>query len=269
MSRRYTDASRATGTMLMAAVRMLPLSIHAQTAPAPPKFEVASVKPNNSDQRPRGFNLQPGGQQLTATVTVKSLIQQAYGLRDFQISGGPGWIKSDLFDINAKSENPVEWDQVILMLQSLLADRFQLVMHRDTKETPVYALVIDKNGPKFIGAKAGSRGMLGTRRGLLIDQAASMGGLAAQLSNVVARIVVDRTGLTGQYDLRLEWRPDEIQVARFQETGVPEGLGAPPPDSPGPSLFTALQEQLGLRLESEKAPMEMLAIDRVEKPSGN
>jgi uncharacterized protein (TIGR03435 family) len=253
-----------------------------------PKFEVASIKPSNSADRRLTFIVQPGGRMAIANFTVKKLIQEAYGIKDFQISGGPGWIGSDFFDISAKPEiATTNFDQIKLMLQSLLAERFQLVMRRDTREMPVYALVVDKNGPKFKEAsesdpnivdlgqrpdlKAGGGRPRFTiiRRGRLTAQGTTMTTVADDLSNFLGRVVVDKTALTSSYDVKLEWQPDENQVAMFQAMGVPEGFGAPPPDGHGPSLFAALQEQLGLKLESQKGPVEIFTIERIEQPSEN
>jgi uncharacterized protein (TIGR03435 family) len=174
-----------------------------------PSFAVASVKPSNStDQRPF-FTF--GADQVTANnVTVKRLIQSAYNIKDFQIAGGPGWIASDLFDISAKPESPAKPDQIALMLQCLLADRFHLVIQRATKEMPVYALVVAKSGPKFKDAHesdpnipelrggpelpAGSpRPRLSiVRRGRLTVQGGDMAGLANQLSSFLGRAVLVR-----------------------------------------------------------------------------
>jgi bla regulator protein BlaR1 len=233
-----------------------------------PSFEVASIKPSNSADRRVMFNVQ-SGRFTAANVTVKKLIQEAYGIKDFQISGGPSWIGSDLFDLAAKPETSAKFDQIQLMLQSMLAERFQLVLRRETREMPVYALVVAKNGPKFEKANESAQPVVRIRRGLLVAPRGNMAVLATQLSNFLGRTVVDKTGLTGNYDLKLEWMPDENQVANFQAMGVPEGFGAPTPDPLGVSLFTALQEQLGLRLESQKGPVEMLVIERVEKPTEN
>jgi len=201
---------------------------------------------------------------------LKRLIQQAYGIKDFQISGGPGWIGSDPFDISAKPEiATTNYEQIKLMLQSLLAERFRLVMRHDTREMPVYALVVDKNGPKFKEATESGPGMTIVRRGRLIAKSTDMPTLADDLSNFLGRVVVDHTALTGSYDVKLEWQPDENQVAMFQAMGVPEGFGAPPPDGHGPSLFAALPEQLGLKLESQKGPVEIFMIEGVERPSEN
>ena len=150
----------------------------------------------------------------------------------------------------------------------------------------MYALVVSKNGAKFKPTRESDppiidlgrggppdshsrQSIMRVRRGLLVGQQTTMAGLASQLSNFLGRTVVDKAELTGTYDLKLEWQPDENQVANFQSMGVPEGLGAPATDPMGPSLFAALQEQLGLRLESQKGPVEMFVIERLEKPSAN
>lgn len=234
-----------------------------------PQFEVASIKPSNSeDRRPRG-NFPNPGQFSQANITVRKLIQMAYSIKDFQISGGPGWIGSDFYDINAKPSAPATQEQLAAMIQSMLAERFQLVIRRETKEMPVYALVVSKGGRKLKEADEAAPKIIRIRRGLLTAPQADMSLRAAQLSNFLGRAVIDKTGLTGRYDLKLEWVPDEYQVAMFSGMGVPEGFGAPPADWHGPSLFTALEEQLGLKLESQKGPVEMFAIERVERPSAN
>jgi len=178
-------------------------------------------------------------------------------------------MSSDLYDINAKPETPAQWEQVLMMIQSLLADRFQLVIRRETKEMPVYAVVVAKNGPKLKAADELAPKVIRIRRGLLTAPQAGTPLLADQLSSFLGRNVIDKTGLTGTYDMKLEWVPDEHQVAMFAGMGVPEGFGAPAPDWHGPSLFTALEEQLGLKLESQKGPVEMFMIERIERPSAN
>jgi uncharacterized protein (TIGR03435 family) len=172
------------------------------------------------------------------------------------------------------------------MIQSLLAERFKLVVRRETKEMPMYALAVAKSGPKFKGVKEsdpniadpGGRSDLPpgvrprfmiVRRGRFTGQGIDMETLAWRLTGFLGRTVLDKTGLKAQYDLKLEWVPDENQIAMFQAMGVAEGNGAPPPDWQGPSLFTALEEQLGLKLDSQKGPVEMFVIEHVEKPSDN
>jgi uncharacterized protein (TIGR03435 family) len=250
-----------------------------------PKFEVASIRPSKSADGRTVLGGDAG--RLTANnVTVKKLIENAYGIKDFQISGGPSWAGSDLFDISAKSESSMKPEDLWLMIQALLADRFKLVVRRETKEMPVYALLVAKNGPKFRDAKEsdpnivdlGGRSDLPpgvrprfmiVRRGRFTGQGIDMETLAWRLTGFLGRTVLDKTGLKAQYDLKFEWVPDENQIAMFQAMGVPEGNGAPPADWQGPSLFTALEEQLGLKLDSQKGPVEMFVIDHVEKPSDN
>ena len=175
-------------------------------------------------------------------------------------------------------------------VQSLLADRFKLTLHRETKEFPVYALMIAKNGSKLQevadtplesgppdpkGAPDGPRkGMKGIRmdRGEVSGQGATISLLAEVLSNQVGRTVLDKTGLKGHYDFTLKWTPDESQGAMIKgpgDGGPGTGNAPPPPDASGPSIFTAVQEQLGLKLESQKGPVEILVIDHVERPSEN
>src|SRR5258708_6329833 len=256
-------------------------------AQTPPSFEVASIRPSSSEDRRPLINMQPSGRCVARNATVKRLITVAYRIKHFQISGGPKWIDSDFFDIAATPAGPLaKPDQFQAMLQALLAERFHLVIRRETKEMPVYALVAAKGGPKIKEAldsdpaiiDPGGRAPEGAprrppitriRRGSLTAQGIEMLAFVDTLSNFLGRAVLDRTGLSGRYDVKLQWTTDENQVAMFEVMGVPEGFGAPPPDPLGPSLFTALQEQLGLRLETQKGPLEMLVIERVEKPSEN
>jgi uncharacterized protein (TIGR03435 family) len=230
--------------------------------PAAPQasFEVASIKAHPG---PITFSKGPlvNGASLTGTaITLLNLIADAYGLRYDQISGGPNWLGSDHFDIVAKSaaEGPLARNQAMQMLQGLLADRFQLKVHRETKETPVYALAVGKNGAKLKESAPDETGGTSVRgNGIEMHMEASKGTmdkLAYQLSLTAGRPVLDRTGLSGHYTYTLDWLPAN---------------GTAPPDSDIPSIFAAVQEQLGLRLEATKAPIEMLIVDRAAKPSEN
>ena len=262
----------------------------AQTQPSPTRhFEEASIKPSSSADQRLFYNMSnvlSGGQFTVSNITVKRLIEDAYRIRDFQISGEPGWIRSDLFDIAAKPDGPVSYEQFPQMLQFLLAERFHLAIRSDTKEMPVYALVVAKSGPKFSAAHESDPNFIDLsgrpippgggrpritiiRRGRLTAQGLNMTALADNLANFLGRTVLDKTGLAGMYDMKLEWKPDENQIAMFGAMGVPEGFGAPPPDWDGPSLFTALEEQLGLKLDSRKGPVDIFTIEHVERPSAN
>ncbi len=216
---------------------------------------------------------QPGGNLRLVGATLKNLIAYAYNVREFTISGGPGWINSDRFDINARAEqSSASGDssggsrQIPERLRSLLAERFQLAIHRESKEQNVYALVLAKSGPKFSEAKPESKPTIRGRRGSIIGQGVGMQMLVINLANSMDRPVLDRTGLTGTYDFKLEWSPDAQGPSSIAGAG---GEAPLLPDPNGPSLFAALQEQLGLRLEPQKAPVEILVIDRAARPSEN
>jgi uncharacterized protein (TIGR03435 family) len=247
-------------------------------------FEVASIKPSNPDG-PGMIRLMPGGGLTMTNIPLRAMITFAYDVRDFQVSGAPGWAGTERFDVTARAERssaegpdePAKMtdaqrktgrDQVAERLRALLADRFQLAVHRETKDQPIYALVVSKNGAKLKEVKEpGPRQGMSMNRGRLEGFAAPMEMLGTVLSNAMGRPVVDKTGLPGKYDFVLEWTPDPGADARAQ--GFGDGITEPAPAPGGPTIFTALQEQLGLKLESQKGPVENIVIDRVEKPSEN
>ena len=269
-------------------------------AKAPLRFEVASIKPNAETDNRMMMQRAAGGRVNATGFSVKMLMRNAFRLQDFQIIGGPAWLTSDRWDIQAKAEDNATPAQVDEMLQSLLVDRFQLKYHKETRELPTYTLVVGKNGNKLVAATEASikaapslppvgrgagpgtadvtvtRGGAGGGRGGTVMMGSSngqmqmtgggmtMAQLAQTLSTTLGRTVVDQTGLTGQYDVKLSWTPDP-------GTGGPLGGGLPPGGAAGSpdaaSLFTAVQEQLGLKIDSTKGPVEVLVIDKVEKPS--
>ena len=243
-----------------------------------PSFEVASIKPSKTNSAvTAGVGHGQGGGR---NITVKMLIALAYRVREFQIAGGPGWIGSDRFDVEGKAEDPrADPDQLRLMLQSLLEDRFQLKLHRQNKEAPIFALVVSKDGPKITlvpdqtsptvngpaQPEAGpNRGAMRIGRGSLVGNAVTLSLFAQLLSQRLDRTVVDKTHLDGRFDIQLHWTPDVGEAALD-----PGGNPLPPADSAGPSIFTAIQDQLGLKLESTKGPVDLVIIDHVEKPSAN
>ena len=193
---------------------------------------------------------------------VSFLIQYAYGIKDFQLSGGPAWMGSDTFDIDARGETKTGDSEFPQMMRALLADRFQLKFHQETRTLPVFDLVVAKNGPKFQHATEAATG--GSRRssGQLTISKGTMASVASTLSNILGKKVIDKTALTGEYELKLKWTPDDYQAPPLRPN-------APPPDPNNPSIFTAIQEQLGLKLESAKGPVEVLVIDSVSKPTEN
>jgi uncharacterized protein (TIGR03435 family) len=242
-------------------------------------FEVASVKPSAPGVPGMFIRYLPGGGVRVTGASLKNLISLAYNVRAFQIFGGSQWVDTEPFDIEARAAtsdvttptDPAKMSEeqrkANERLRSLLADRFQLTLHPETKEQPVYALIVAKGGSK-LQESTEARGLIRRMgRGTLKGQAVGLGMLALNLSNELGRRVIDKTGLSGKYDFELTWTPTQPSAAPL----------SPPPQTaesalaadPGPSIFTALQEQLGLRLESEKGPVEVLVIDRAERPSKN
>jgi uncharacterized protein (TIGR03435 family) len=252
------------------------------------RFDVASVKLNRTGGMSMGFGFPPNSDRFTASNTpLIWLIGMAYGYHNDRIGGLPEWAKTDRFDIEAKVNaddvailKPLGPEQRMLLLKPLLVDRFKLQVHSESREVAMYALVIAKNGPKFKEARPGDtypdgfKGADGTSRagtmsmspGKFVVRALPMNQLVRMLSGQLGRAVVDKTGLTGKYDFMLKWTPDNggDEIPR-------PGTNPPPPPPPdgGPSLFTAVQEQLGLKLESTKGPVEFLVVDHVELPSEN
>ena len=221
-------------------------------AQIPKEFEVASVKPQAPGDTRVSIQPSPGG-FIANGVPLKLLIEIAYRVKDYQISGGPDWIESDHYDVSAKA--PAGFiptgQQMQPMLQALLADRFRLKLHRETRELPAFLLVVNKGGPKLTAStKPDSRISVG--HGIFTAQKIDMAGLADALATESDRTIVDQTGLAGEYDVTLKWTPDATDQ-----------------DPAATSLFTAIQEQLGLRLESAKAPVEILVIDSAQKASEN
>jgi uncharacterized protein (TIGR03435 family) len=281
----------AMGTLRPTAMLVILSGIAGAQNQSPPQFEVASVKPAAPDQRGMFVRTMPGGRVNINNMTLKEMIVIAWRIQPFQVSGGPSWMDSARYDISAKSETTPKEGEVSLMIQALLKERFQLTMHQETKELPVYALVVKKEGklgPGLTESKEGSctpfdaskpppgppepgkprapgcGGMMMSPRQVTAT-AAPVSSLAPSLSRMLGRTVIDKTGLTGKYDIVLQWTPDESQVIRQG----PDAPPSPPSDSSLPSIFTALQEQLGLKLESQKGPVEIFIIDRAEKPSEN
>jgi len=245
---------------------------------APPAFEVSTVKENKSGSSGSSSNSRDG--RFTATnVSLKNLLQyQAYGVPESRIFGGPKWISSERFDIEAKTDSattdrlrtlPPDQRRIQrqAMFQQLMAERFKLAVHWETRELPVYALVVAKKGPllhptKEVDGHTGTSANDGelTAHGVTLAQMADV--LTQELSRELGRVVIDKTGIQGRYDCALKWRPDTGRMTDTTDSSVATT------DS-GPSIFTAIQEQLGLKLESTKGPVQVLVIDRVEMPSEN
>jgi len=255
----------AASMLLASCTVVLTQSAQAQT------FEVASVKPADPDARGGRISF-PNGTFTATGITVKNCITLAYNIPSYQLAGDPSWIGDQRYDIVAKvaagavraPRDPERMPQMRAALQALLADRFQLVIHRETKLIPGYALVVAKNGFKLKETIDDGKANFGSNRGKFTAHEISVELLARNLSGILSSPVADMTGIKGVFDLTLEWSPDEVQ------SPVKAGGEAAEPAAPaGPSIFTALQEQLGLKLETQKTPVEMIVIDRIEKATAN
>lgn len=248
-----------------------------------PEFEAVSIKPNKSGDSRANFHPSPGGRLSATNVTARSLIQWAYGIRGFQLSGEPGWVDSERFDVAAKADGNPRYDflkpELETMFQAVLADRFKLAIRRETKELAVYSLVLAKNGPKIYPVDEGDcpevptpqnpcRSLRPTQFGQITAEKAPMPALALVLTGFVGRMVLDKTGLSkGSYSYKLDW------TKYLQPPQLPAGAAPVPnafdPGSVEAAIASALEDQLGLKLESGKGPVETIVIDHIERPSEN
>jgi len=281
-----------------ASLLLLPFAalVRAQTPDGKLKFEVASVRENKADDGKMMIGIQPGGRFNVVNLPLWDLIRQAYAVQRTQLVGAPDWAETARYDIVAKAEGDIQGTPpggpagpLNFMLQDLLEDRFKLRAHRETREMAIYALTLARADGKLgdglrastvdCAAMRGRGGRMGPPPGppqpgerpqcgmriapnQVMAGGASLTQLTQMLSQFTQRIVIDRTGLKGSFDIDLTFTPERMPQG-------PPPPGAPPLtiDPNGPSLFTALQEQLGLKLESERAPVEVLVIDHVERPT--
>jgi uncharacterized protein (TIGR03435 family) len=319
MSRSMAGTVLAVGLCSLAQAKP---AADAKPLEAQQEFEVASIKASALPGRgPIRLGSQGGpgsgdpGRVTYSFSTIRDLMVEAYSIKRNQISGGPSWLDSERFDIVAKVPAGATKEQVKVMLQNLLVERFKLALHRETKEMPIYALVVGAKGPKLkssvadtppvpgaSGEAAGPPALRGMKMGpdgcpatapmddgrartfmimtpkgeCLLSHGQTMEGLAGQLASGFDRPVIDQTGLAGKYDLRLRYDPASMPGGRGGPVLMKEGAGGAPaggdpanrnaPDAePPPSIFNALQEQLGLKLEARKGPVDLLVIDHVEK----
>jgi uncharacterized protein (TIGR03435 family) len=220
-------------------------------AAQPPSFEVASVKPSSEVGGKVSIARDPGGGFTARNIQLENLILLTYHVQRYQLKGEQGWVRSERFDVAAKAPAGVSPDQTWAMMQTLLAERFRLVVHRETVEMPVYLLVPAKGGLKIRPAdraRAEQDGYFQSGRGRIRLRMAALDQLAFALSDVLERCVLDRSGTKDNFDLQLEWTSES-----------PEG----------PNVMAALAEQVGLKLEGSRAPVEVVVIDRAERPPGN
>jgi uncharacterized protein (TIGR03435 family) len=265
-----------TSSLTLVLLATIAVGANAQTAPSqtpqaaiPTTFDVASIRPHTPEPHERSHIISGSnsGSFQTINVTLRAIIQYAFNIPESRIIDAPAWT-SQPFDIEAKSDDAIAQrlhdlpsDQAkpikLAMIQSLLADRFGLKTHREQRELPIYELVIAKNGPKLTPSK--SDGLTTNHgRNYFNGQGVTLPMLAQELARDAGRVIIDKTNLPGRFDIDLRWQPDDAPPVRLngEETSLP-------------SLFTALQEQLGLHLEAAKGPVEVLVIDDIHQPSAN
>jgi uncharacterized protein (TIGR03435 family) len=269
-------SARMKRAALIAAFAATAAVLSAQAPADPPRFEVASVRPNTSDGEP-SMTVPPRGSVVVTNVPLENLIVNAYGIPPFRVVNAPDWIRRERFDITGKPPDNASPGDTLLMLRALLENRFRLRVHRETRDQPIYALTLaheqGRPGPELKRAStdcsAGDRTSpplpasqdsacstgffgVGPAGGTIVLTGQPLRRLISALSMAVSRTVVDRTGLEGVFDVRLRWSADV-------------NVGGGPNETP--SVFTALQEQLGLKLEPAHGPVDVLVIDGVERPT--
>ncbi|HEY3826940.1 MAG TPA: TIGR03435 family protein [Bryobacteraceae bacterium] len=220
-------------------------------------FEVATIKPAVPDGAGSSGEDGREGRLRVYNVTLKRCVRYAYSIAEDQILGGPKWMDDFRYDIVAKADHPAGEAELLTMLQPLLADRFQLKLHHESRELPGYALIMAKGGIKAQVSDPNRHSGGNGGRGYIDAAASSVSALTIRLSALLGRPVVDMTHETRKFDFHLRWTPDDTQTSA--DSVIPDR----------PSLFTALQEQLGLKLESRKVPVDVLVVDRAELPSDN
>ena len=270
----------AYGLMAIGLALLTPTArrLNAQQAAEPElRFEVASVKLNTSGVQSSRSQFQPGGRYVVSNGTIERLFRNSYAVQPFQIVGAPDWFIRDRFDIDAKADGNITVPQLQAMLKTLLRERFQLAFHKETREMPIYTLVLARSDgrhgpamkpsafdcstmmtgpPPATQAPPLANGMSPcggrTASGSIVLNGTSMNNFAGNLSNIIGRTVVDGTGLKGDFDLSLTYAPETANAEPLSDL---------------PSLFTAIEEQLGLKLESGRGPVEVYVIDRLAKPT--
>lgn len=268
-----------------------PATTPADAAPAPPPaWDVSTVKPSSPDARGSMFQITFDGIKIT-NVPLWTMVREAFGLENDRLFGGPGWSKTTNFDVEAKvapEDAPklkgLTLEQRRQMMVALLEERFGLKYHRETRDLPMYELVVTKGGAKLQASKPDAEGadqgpgpapspgrhMLMMRgRGHIESTGSGLAGLVRLLSGQLGRTVVDKTGLKGDFDYKLDWTPDDATTAITKSGNPVAGDNAALQDAGGPSLFTALEEQLGLKLEATKGPVDVVVIDHMEPPTAN
>jgi uncharacterized protein (TIGR03435 family) len=253
-----------TRAIPITALAILAGLLYVQTMEKTPEISVVSIKPSDPGTNAMGNSFPPGRFTLTG-YSLMSLIESAYRLREYQILDAPGWMSSERWTLEGELTQPVRmfaWQ----LLQPVLADRYHLKIRHETKLMPIYSIVVAKSGLKLKPVEDGAK--QGTRydNHTIVDKKYDIRRLAQDLTRNLNMPVIDKTGLTGEYDMDLKWTPDPARPA-FGDVRNPADLPAPDPDRP--EIFTAIKDQLGLELKAEKGPVDVIVIEHAERPTPN
>ena len=225
-----------------------------------PTFETASIKPSGANDDSTSWHTRPG-YVVMKNQSLRRLVAIAYSVTEDKVSGGPKWVGSDRYDVEARAAGPAKDSDLLLMVQSMLAERFQLAVHRETNSTLGFSLISAKGGIKIHPDVTEGKSGWNSNRGKIVAQRITMTKLAESLTRMLGTPVVDMTDTKGAFSFTLEWTPDNPRPA------TPDGVLPEPPG--GPSLYTVLARDLGVKLESKKLPIETIVIDKAEKPTEN
>lgn len=295
--RRTISLKKSAASILLSALGLIALAVPGALSPRwilfaeqdLPSFEAASIKPNNSGPGFSAIRPLVGGRFSATNIDLKTLIALAFHVRTYDVKGGPEWLTSNHYDVEAKAAGNAPGDQIALMLRGLLAERFRLSVHREDRDLPRYAIAVARGGlrlpriddeqcspvdsdvrslPKLpCGSFRLTPGAGGTRH---IDAGSiTMPELSAALEQILREPVVDETGILESFNVHLEWTPDSSTPGIAAPPAATAQSNAPLTDDSGISIFTALREQLGLQLRAEKGPVPVIVIDHVEKPDAN
>jgi uncharacterized protein (TIGR03435 family) len=230
-----------------------------------PGISVVSIKPSDPGTNAMG-NRFPAGRFTLTGYSLMYLIESAYSLKEYQILDAPGWMSSERWTLEGELTQPVRLISYMPLLQPVLADRYHLKIRHETRMMPIYSLVVAKGGPKLKPVEEGAKQGTNYANNMIVDKKYDIRRLASDLTGNLNMPIIDKTGLTGEYDMNLKWSPDPARPA-FGDVRDPADLPAPDPSRP--EIFTAIKEQLGLELKAEKGPVDVIVIEHAERPTPN
>ncbi len=255
-------------TYLLGALLLMNSAAFSQRT-APPRYDVSSIKPS-PDSDPYTFHIERDGTLYATGITIRRLMMTGYNVQGFRLIGGPGWVAARRWDVQAKPSRPASGNEIPDMLRALLEDRFQLKVHSETRNRPLYDLTVAPGGSKLRRVEDSNvKQDIRIGNGSIRFTRATVATFASQLSYALARPVIDKTGISGEFNFALEWTPTPGENDGPTTSGLPPGTPEPASTPDGPSIFTAIEEQLGLRLKSGRGPVAVVVIDSAQMPAAN